>query len=611
MNSQQVNSAASPSANLSPEALGKAVIDALFGGTSLDQLMASPGISEKFGSATGSNYTVKSGDTLSQIASANGTSWQTLARINGISNPDLIQAGQQIKLPGGSTNQAASYTVKSGDTLSAIAAATGTSVAALARDNNISNPDRISVGQTLRINGASGGGTAASSTNSSAGTTATQTPTTGTTAAQTPTTGGSSGASTGQLSANGAKFIFDHEAVRGVSNKLHWPGGASGVTLGPGYDMKGKSSAEIVRDLTAIGVDRSAATTVARAAGLEGSAARNFANNNKGAVNLTPAQETALLKIETKKFEKVVADNVKVPLTQNQFDALVSFAYNVGEGAFKGSTALRKINAGDKAGGAEAMKLFNKSGGGVMQGLVNRRNDEVALFNKAGSATIQPQGTTTNQSGRSTAASATTSSTGGSAQAYVNQINQSGDAQAKADLAAGKKVVVAIRNETNTRANGGNGVYDDKMGVVWRNNDGSYSFKEFKANTEPSAQYAYNGRKPMGRDMNGDGKVDQGRLQAGNYRFKADGNFLGNQSFRATRTQVAERDTNQDGRFDSNDRNRIDSSGAGTSMLIHQGGSNNTYSAGCQTMAKTDFNNFLSALGGQQSFSYVLVNGTK
>jgi hypothetical protein len=261
------------------------------------------------------------------------------------------------------------------------------------------------------------------------------------------------------------------------------------------------------------------------------------------------------------------------------------------------------------------MKLFNKSGGGVMQGLVNRRNDEVALFNKAGSPTVQPQGqpqgTTTSQAGRSTAAAATTSAAGGSAQAYVNQINQSGDAQAKADLAAGKKVVVAIRNETSTRANSGNGAYDDKMAVVWRNKDGSYSVKEFKGNTEPSAQYAYNGRKPMGNDMNGDGKVDQGRLVAGNYRFVADGNFLGNQSFRATRTQVAERDTNQDGRFDSRDSNRIDRSGAGTSMLIHQGGSNNTYSAGCQTMAPTDFNNFLRSLGGQQSFSYVLVNGSK
>jgi LysM repeat protein len=382
MNTQQANFATNAPTSFSPEAFGKAVLDALLGGTSLDQLMSSPGIAEKFGSPAGSSYTVKSGDTLSEIASANGTDWQTLARINGISNPDMIQPGQQIKLPGGATNQPTTYTVKSGDTLGAIAAANGTTVAALARDNGISNPDRISVGQVLRINGSSGGAPATGGT-------------TGTTTVPPTSTGGASGASTGRLSENGAKFIFDHEAQRGVSDKLHWPGGASGVTLGPGYDMKGRTSAEIVRDLTAVGVNADIAKAISGAAGLEGSAARNFANNNEGLVTLTPAQETKLQAIAARPFEQVVANNVKVPLTQNQFDALVSFAYNIGEGAFLDSTALRKINAGDLAGGAEAMKLFNKSGGQVIQGLVNRRNDEVRLFNTPGAplATIPPAAT--------------------------------------------------------------------------------------------------------------------------------------------------------------------------------------------------------------------------
>jgi GH24 family phage-related lysozyme (muramidase)/LysM repeat protein len=371
MNSQQVSFAASKSLEFSPEKFGKALLEAFLGGTSLDQLMSSPGIAEKFGAPSGSSYTVKSGDTLSDIAKANGTDWQTLARINGIANPDLIQPGQQIKLPGGASNQPTTYTVKSGDTLGAIAAANGTTVAAIARDNGISNPDRINVGQVLRINGGSGGTT---------GTTGTDP----TTVAPPTTTGGASGASTGRLSENGAKFIFDHEAQRGVSDKLHWPGGASGVTLGPGYDMKGRTSAEIVRDLTAVGVNANTAKAISAAAGLQGSAARNFANNNAGLVTLTPAQETKLQAIAAKPFEQVVANNVKVPLTQNQFDALVSFAYNIGTGAFLDSTALRRINAGDYAGGAEAMKLFNKSGGQVVQGLVNRRNDEVRLFNTPG-----------------------------------------------------------------------------------------------------------------------------------------------------------------------------------------------------------------------------------
>ena len=109
--------------------------------------------------------------------------------------------------------------------------------------------------------------------------------------------------------------------------------------------------------------------------------------------------------------------------------------------------------------------------------------------------------------------------------------------------------------------------------------------------------------------MNGDGKMDLGRLQAGTIRYTQQaGNFLGNTFFRATQTQVAERDTNQDGCFTAADANRIDSKGAGTSMLIHQGGATNTWSAGCQTLPKAQFNDFVAALGGQRAFSYVLVN---
>ncbi len=421
MNTQQTSFSTNNPVNPAPETFGKELLQALLGGTDLDQLMASPGLSERFGSPAnttytvesgdtlsgiaatngtdwqtlaringisnpdlimpgqqiklpsgansnpGGSYTVRAGDTLSGIAAANGTDWQTLAQINGISNPDLIMPGQQLKLPGGSdtgTGQSRIYTVKSGDTLGGIAAANSTTVAALVRDNNIRNPDLIEVGQRLVINGAADGVTGAGG----AGT----------------TTVGTGGASTGRLSENGARFIYDHEALRGVSEKLHWPGGASGVTLGPGYDMKGRTSGEIVRDLTAAGVNADTARLISQAAGLEGTAARDFANSNRGLVTLTPAQETRLQAIAVRPFERVVADNVKVPLTQNQFDALVSFAYNIGAGAFRDSTALRKINAGDLAGGAEAMKLFNKSDGQVVQGLVNRRNDEVRLFNTPG-----------------------------------------------------------------------------------------------------------------------------------------------------------------------------------------------------------------------------------
>lgn len=81
-----------------------------------------------------------------------------------------------------------------------------------------------------------------------------------------------------------------------------------------------------------------------------------------------------------KTYEDAVTQAVKVPLNQNQFDALVSFSYNVGVGALKQSTALRKLNAGDYAGAADALTMWTKCNGKVLAGLVRRRKEERALF---------------------------------------------------------------------------------------------------------------------------------------------------------------------------------------------------------------------------------------
>lgn len=98
-------------------------------------------------------YTVKSGDTLSGIAAAHGTSWQELQRINGLANANLIFPGQVLKLPGGGKPAPAkrTYTVRAGDNLSGIAARFGTSWQALAQKNGIANPNLIYPGQVLRI----------------------------------------------------------------------------------------------------------------------------------------------------------------------------------------------------------------------------------------------------------------------------------------------------------------------------------------------------------------------------------------------------------------------------------------------------------------------------
>lgn len=83
---------------------------------------------------------------------------------------------------------------------------------------------------------------------------------------------------------------------------------------------------------------------------------------------------------DLKRFEKTVNDLVKVPLTQNQFDALVSLTYNIGTGAFEKSTLLKKLNAGDYQGAADQFTVWNKGGGKVLQGLVNRRAKEKEVF---------------------------------------------------------------------------------------------------------------------------------------------------------------------------------------------------------------------------------------
>ena len=93
-------------------------------------------------------------------------------------------------------------------------------------------------------------------------------------------------------------------------------------------------------------------------------------------------QATEYFAHDLKSFAKTVNDSVKLPLSQNQFDALVSLAYNIGSGAFKNSTLLKKLNAKDYAGAADQFLVWNKGGGKVLKGLVRRRDAERALFLK-------------------------------------------------------------------------------------------------------------------------------------------------------------------------------------------------------------------------------------
>lgn len=94
----------------------------------------------------------------------------------------------------------------------------------------------------------------------------------------------------------------------------------------------------------------------------------------------TEAQAKTYMAHDLKKFEATVNKAVTVQLNQNQFDALVSLAYNIGTNAFSKSTLVKKLNANDIRGAADQFDVWVNAGGKRMQGLVNRRAKEKALF---------------------------------------------------------------------------------------------------------------------------------------------------------------------------------------------------------------------------------------
>ncbi len=99
----------------------------------------------------------------------------------------------------------------------------------------------------------------------------------------------------------------------------------------------------------------------------------------KGMV-ITAAEANAILKSDLEVFENIVKKNVKVPLAQGQYDALVSFVFNVGGPNFSGSTLLRKLNREDYSGAAMEFPKWRKSNGKVLRGLIKRRAAEQSIF---------------------------------------------------------------------------------------------------------------------------------------------------------------------------------------------------------------------------------------
>jgi len=116
-------------------------------------------------------------------------------------------------------------------------------------------------------------------------------------------------------------------------------------------------------------------------------------------MRITEDEAETYLRRGLEKFAAQIAPHIRVPVTDNQFGALVSLAYNVGAPAVIKSTLLRKLNAGDYIGASAEFARWNKAGGKVLAGLTRRRAAErklfdadTAAFNDGVGAILKPNG---------------------------------------------------------------------------------------------------------------------------------------------------------------------------------------------------------------------------
>jgi len=109
----------------------------------------------------------------------------------------------------------------------------------------------------------------------------------------------------------------------------------------------------------------------------------------KGGKSLTPLQVDQLLKTDIKRFTKPLNDELKSPVTQDMYDALVSYSFNVGNNSSWRRKIIEKINLKDYVGAGEILgKYPNTSKGNVLEGLIKRRAKELELFMSSGMPTF-------------------------------------------------------------------------------------------------------------------------------------------------------------------------------------------------------------------------------
>ena len=185
---------------------------------------------------TDTDYTVKTGDTLSQIALDKNTTVSDLATTNKIANKNLIIVGQKLKLKAAApVADNTTYTVKSGDTLSQIAADNNMTTAQLSAANNLSNADLILVGQTLKLTAAAtpAPATTATTTTQTNPAAATNTTTQKTTQAATTTSTSTSTATTTGSTTNYGTFKLSFYDPAVLGSNMGYSGVAANLSVFP------------------------------------------------------------------------------------------------------------------------------------------------------------------------------------------------------------------------------------------------------------------------------------------------------------------------------------------------------------------------------------------
>ncbi len=196
--------------------------------------------------------------------------------------------------------------------------------------------------------------------------------------APTPPSGSSHKPKPIRVSPKGRALITGSE---GFEPRVYHPSPASGVTIGYGYDLKSRKKELVVRDLMRVGVTEKDAKLIAQGVGKTGTAATAFVKDpNVTRLRLTEKQANQMFEHDIQEYENVVRRFVRVPLTQNQFDALTSLASNLGGPNFAKSDVVRALNRGSYEEAARNFLHYTRSGKTVMRGLWIRRKQEVELF---------------------------------------------------------------------------------------------------------------------------------------------------------------------------------------------------------------------------------------